>query len=411
MKVLRLAAVFAALLALGAIAHADNANRIYGKITTVDGDEFEGLIRWDKNEASWVDMLDGTKELSEETQDRMDRQARHSESRVKLFGITIAKSGENWTFSGSASSGIRFGHLRSLEPIDDDRALLILKSGEHVELSGGSTDLGDNIREIIIEDVDEGEIELLWDDIEIIHFMDTDPSLESNFGERLYGTLTTRRGDEFTGYVAWDVDEVFGGDILDGEERNRSRKIQFDKIASIERYSSNGATVNFQSGESIVLRGSNDVDDSNRGIIISDPDFGQVIVDWDEFDKLEFKHPRGDVSYNDFKESRPLRGTVYTEDGDKYTGTIRWDDDEAFTWEILDGDFRDIQFDIEMGKIKTIEKRSSRSSIVTLLDGRQFRLRDSNDVDRDNKGIFVKTGDGDETVIEWDEFSKVDFDN
>ncbi len=411
MKVLRLAAVFAALLALGAIAHADNANRIYGKITTVDGDEFEGLIRWDKNEASWVDMLDGTKELSEETQDRMDRQARHSESRVKIFGITIAKSGENWTFSGSASSGIRFGHLKSLEPIDDDRALLILKSGERVELSGGSTDLGDNIREIIVEDVDEGEIELLWDDIEIINFMSTDPSLESNFGERLYGTLTTRRGDEFTGYVAWDVDEVFGGDILDGEERNRSRKIQFDKIASIERYSSNGATVNFQNGESIVLRGTNDVDDSNRGIIISDPDFGQVIVDWDEFDKLEFKHPRGDVAYNDFKESRPLRGTVYTEDGDKYTGTIRWDDDEAFTWEILDGNFRDIQFDIEMGKIKTIEKRSSRSSIVTLLDGRQFRLRDSNDVDRDNKGIFVKNGDGDETVIEWDDFSKVDFDN
>ncbi len=24
---------------------------------------FEGLIRWDKNEASWVDVLDGTKEI------------------------------------------------------------------------------------------------------------------------------------------------------------------------------------------------------------------------------------------------------------------------------------------------------------------------------------------------------------
>ena len=42
---------------------ADNSHRIYGKIITVDGDTFEGLIRWDKNEVSWVDMLDATKDL------------------------------------------------------------------------------------------------------------------------------------------------------------------------------------------------------------------------------------------------------------------------------------------------------------------------------------------------------------
>ncbi|MBU2534482.1 MAG: hypothetical protein KKB37_17215 [Alphaproteobacteria bacterium] len=411
MKLLKIVAVLAALVALGAVAQADNANRIYGKITTVDGDVFEGLIRWDKNEASWVDQLDGTKELPDRDRDRLRRKGRNSKSRVEVFGITIAKSGDSWNWSGSAQSGIRFGHIARLEPIDDDRAMITLQSGEKIELSGGSTDLGANIREIIIEDTDEGEIELLWDDIDNIEFSSTDPSLESDFGERLYGTLTTRRGDTFTGYVTWDVDEVFNSDILDGEERDRSRKIQFDKIASIKRYSSSGATVNLQNGESLVLRGTNDVDDSNRGIIIGDPDFGQVIVDWDEFDRLDFKHPARDVSYADFKESHSLKGTVYTEDGDKFTGTIRWDDDEESTWEILDGDYRDIQFDIEFGKIKTIEKRSSRTSTVTLRDGRQFRLRGSNDVDSDNKGIFISTDGGEEVVVEWDEFSRVEFSN
>ena len=40
-----------------AVIAADNSGRIYGKITTVDGDVFEGLIRWDKNEAAWVEKI------------------------------------------------------------------------------------------------------------------------------------------------------------------------------------------------------------------------------------------------------------------------------------------------------------------------------------------------------------------
>ena len=36
---------------------AENEGRIYGKITTTDGDVYEGLIRWDKNEGNWVKNL------------------------------------------------------------------------------------------------------------------------------------------------------------------------------------------------------------------------------------------------------------------------------------------------------------------------------------------------------------------
>jgi hypothetical protein len=409
---LRMVLIIVAAIAVFALtAGADDSGRIYGKITTTDGDEFQGFIRWDKNEGSWVDILDATKEMPKEKAKKSRRKYRDRETTIEIFGLKIGSSGSSTNWWSTAQSGIRFGHIKMLEVIDDDGALLTLKSGEEVEFREGSTDIGDGIREIVIEDENDGEIELVWDDLEMIEFMDAPTDEESIFGERLYGTLMTRRGDEFTGWVCWDVDELFPVDILDGEDNRRSRKIKFSKIASIERYSSSGATVTLKNGDEMVLRGTNDVDDDNRGIAIMDPALGQVIVKWDEFDRLDFTDsPEPPVRYKDFDGGRHLRGTVYDEDGDSFEGTITWDNDEEFTWELLDGDYRDISFDIEFGFIKTIEKKSFRSSIVTLRDGRSFRLSGSNDIDEDNRGIFISLIDGDEVEVEWEDFQRVEFD-
>ncbi|MCK4574325.1 MAG: hypothetical protein KAU36_08125, partial [candidate division Zixibacteria bacterium] len=269
----------AAVLLLAICSLAGTEDRIYGKITTVDGDTFEGFIRWDKNEGGWVDVLDGNKERTHKAKKSKRRMYRERESSVEIFGIKIGGSNcyiSDW--SDVSQSGVRFGHIRTLEAIGDDEVLLILKSGEEVEFESGSTDFGDGIREIVIEDRDEGELELVWDDIEMIEFSKSPADGDSNFGERLYGTLTTRRGEEFTGAVCWDVDELFTTDILDGDYKNRRRKIKFGKIDSIERYSSSGAVIRLKNGDELLLKGTNDVDDSNRGITISDPAFGQVVV-------------------------------------------------------------------------------------------------------------------------------------
>jgi hypothetical protein len=387
--------------AVAPTAASDSSGRIYGRLTTVDGDVYEGLIRWDKNEGSWVDVLNGNKELYR----RHDRNSR--KKRIKVFGITITGDG-NYDY-GSAQSGMSFGHIKMLEVIDDDAVLLTLKSGEEVKLEGGSTDIGESIREIIIEDINEGEIEFGWGDIETIEFMQCGSEIESNFGERLYGTLTTRRDDTYTGWVCWDVDELFTKDILDGEEKHRKRKIKFEKIKAIERYSSSGATVILKNGDELLLRDTNDVNDSNRGIAIYVENFGVVLVEWDEFERLDFETPPNPVKYDAFDGGRPLKGTVYTEDGDAYSGRIRWDDDEEYTWEILDGDFRNIEFDIEFGNIQSIERKGYNAAIVTLWDGSSFRLKGTNDVDDDNKGIFVITDRGKEIEIEWDEFERIEF--
>lgn len=396
--------------ALALTASADNSGRIYGKIYTVDGDVLEGLIRWDKNEGNWFDMLDGTKELPEHSFGDNDRERRRYSDRgksIEVFGVDIVKwGGGSW--DGSAQSGIRFGHIKELEVRGDDEVRLLLKSGQEIDLEGGSGDIGRGNREIVIEDPDQGEFELVWDDIDRIEFIEG-RTMESSFGERLYGTLKTRRGDEFTGFICWDVDEIFAEDELDGEDRGRKRSIEFGLISAIERYSSSGATVYLKNGSDVLLRETNDVDEGNRGIIVSDLAFGQVIVKWDEFDRVDFTTNNPEVRYRDFEPTDKIYGTVYTENGASYTGEIVWDRDEEHTWEILDGEYHDIEFDIEFGLISEIKKRNYRSAEVTVSDGRTFRLRGSNDVDEDNKGIYIRTNEGDWVEVDWYDFERVEF--
>lgn len=380
--------------------------RIYGVITTVDGDQLEGFIRWDKNEGCWDNVLDGSKDrprIKDRSSRRKYRDRRRSRSLFDRIGIFTG-------LRSTAQSGLAFGHIKTLEPIGANAVLLILKSGQEIELKGGSTDIGKDIREIVIEDKAEGEIELEWDDIESIEFSQAPAGETSLFGPRLFGTLTTRRGEEFTGYIGWDYDETFGSDILDGYSRGRKKKIRFKQIQSIERRGSGAARVTTKDGKEIRMEDSNDVDSRNNGIVISDLGLGRIIVAWDEFDIVEFSAAPDNVSYATFDGGKKLHGTVTTDDGESFTGDIIWDADEQHTWEILDGEYRDIQYDIFFANIKSIEN-GRRGATVTLKDGREFVLRDSNDVDDGNKGIFIRSTDGSIDEVEWDYFEKVVFDH
>ena len=110
----------------------------------------------------------------------------------------------------------------------------------------------------------------------------------------------------------------------------------------------------------MVLRGTNDVDDSNRGIVVSNLEIGEILVEWDEFDKVVFEEmPSNSFSYKDFDGGTRLEGTVYTEDGDSFSGYIRWDNDEEYSWELLDGNYHNVKFQIEFSKIKEIGKWTS----------------------------------------------------
>ena len=138
-------------------------DRLYGQITTRDGDVLEGFIRWDKNEASWVDILDGSK--------RFERTMKHrsQHSTIRIFGLEIEWDDDD---DGTTTrlSGIRFGHLKSLENTGSNQALLTLRSDQEIELHGGSTDIGNDVRGIVVEQ-DRDEVELRWRDVERVDFM------------------------------------------------------------------------------------------------------------------------------------------------------------------------------------------------------------------------------------------------
>lgn len=392
-------------------------DRIYARVTTAGGDVLEGYLRWDRNEASWADFLDGQKELpwehlaeAEALDPVLAEEGRRSRS-IEAFGVRITWDVDDDAAPELATSAVRFGRLAWLVVVDDRRARIGLKDGTEIELRGGSSDLGRGMRALVVDDARRGEVELRWRDLDRIEFMEAPAGAPSPRERRLHGTVVTRGGLELTGYVAWDIDEVFESDELDGEsEDGADRAIELGEIAAIEWDSPRSARVVLRSGEELILRGTNDVNDENRGIEVSDAALGRAIVPWDELDVVTFHAPEAAVApYARFGGGPVLWGTVRSESGEEVEGAIRWDNDEAAGWELLDGRMDGVDLDIELDRVRSIEKRSDGRGVrVTLLDGRTFELEGSNDVDAGNKGVFVTPENGETVLVKWEDFASVE---
>ncbi|MCK4858417.1 MAG: hypothetical protein KAT58_10640 [candidate division Zixibacteria bacterium] len=401
----------AALVAFAGVSLYAESGRIYGKLYTVDDEVFEGWLRWDKNEAFWDDVLDGTCERERILDRKVKKSRRYKDKRkrsVNFFGFRFGKDSWSFSFGGGSACELQFGHMQTLYVEGSSEATVTLKSGEEVEFTSGA-DLGSSVREILLVDINEGEIYFDWDDIEKIEFSE-EPRDPDDGRERLYGRLSTRRGGDFTGWIEWDVDEVFSDDKLDGdEERRRKRKFAFSRIKVIERRSSSSSIVTLTDGKEHVLRNSNDVNSENRGIYVKSSDFGRIKVEWSDFEKVEFLDvPKSDLpAYDDFDGGRPLQGTVTTEDGEEFSGRIVWDDDEEYSWEHLNGEFKRMEMDIPFSLISMIEKSSRRGSVVTLKNGDSYLLKGSNDVDDDNRGIFIILDNGDVEEVDWYDFQQL----
>ncbi len=379
-------------------AYAQSEARIWGEVTTAEGDRYEGFIRWDRNEGGWADLLDGSKEIPEEAYEDWLQALRGGERptrSIDLMGYRITWNEEDPDFPSEVLSGIRFGHVAGLTVVNDDRVALTLQSGEWLELFGGSTDIGWSIRDVVVEDPDRGLIELDWDELDRIVFAAAPPGARPE-SSRLYGTVEDASGRTFSGYISWDLDEILQTDVLDGEdEDNDDHEIEFGDIRSIAQTEDATSRVTLTTGEVLLLSGTNDVEDGHRGVQISDPDLGMVEVEWEEFVAIRFESPPPGNGYATYDGGHQLVGTVVTEGGDEIYGRVRWDSDEQWSWELLNGRSEWVRFVIEFGKIDSIERSDSTGATVTLLDGRSFLLEGSNDVDENNKGVFVQQFPGD----------------
>ncbi len=381
---------------------------IYGKITTEDGDVYQGAIRWGKEEVYWTDMFNASKtdnpNLDYLSRDELD-QMRYGR---RDYDNGVATWVSNWSSSRTSvhEFSCMFGVIKSIEPSRWDEIEVTLQDGSVVEVDGdGYNDIGNKIR---VRDDEIGQIELSWRRIEKIEFMDTPSQLDSKFGEPLYGTVETDFG-KFTGFVQWDHDERVSTDVLDGDTYDGDVSIEFGKIKSIENRGSR-SQVTLMSGRELVLRGSNDVDEGNRGIIVTVAGLGRVDIPWRDFEKVTFEEDvkKSGPAYASFKDIKKLSGTVKTTNGDLKGGII-YDLDETYDYEVLNGRDDDMEYVIPFANIKEITPRSYRYSVVTLRDGSELRLERSQDVNEDNTGLLVFDGK-DPVYVPWREVESIKFD-
>jgi len=393
----------------------DNPDKgfIFGKITAQDGTVYQGPIRWGDEECFWHDMFNSTKKenknieyLSNEETEKI-RKKYQRENRVEaFFRKVLSLERKNTELLPEHQFVCRFGDIKEIQIKRGDNVLLKFKNGKVKEFSGGSNDIKTNIN---IIDEKKGERKLKWWEIKKIEFFPVPNKLEKKFGEPLFGTVDTENGS-FEGFIQWDHDERISKDKLDGDYEKKDMSIEFGRIKTIDKYK-NGSVITLKTGEDYYLVNSNDVNDSNRGIIIDIPKLGRVSVDWDEFYSVNFKEiSNPPAGYNDFMKPLEISGRVVTRKGETYTGKIVYDLDEEMDFEIISGSDGEIEYDILIRYIDSIIPMSASSSKINIKDGRSIILGDSRDVNKNNDGVLVWGKNGKTFYIPWINISKIDFD-
>ena len=381
---------------------------IYGRVTTEEGRNYEGALRWGKEEVYWVDMFNSQKEenpnLDYLTREEVYELRRGRGDWGDNLSVWIGNNwGDKWG-SNTHQFACQFGDIKKLELYRGDQVRIELRDGTKVDVDGGSNDIG---RKVKIMDPEIGEIELDWDRIEEIEFLPTPKKLERKFGEPLYGTVESDYG-LFTGFVQWDHDERVSNDKLDGDSYDGDMSIPFGNIKSIENMGSRSEVI-LKSGRDMVLRGTNDVNGENDGIIVNIEGVGRVDIPWRDFEKVTFKdYPNAGKSYDDFKKNEDLQGTVVAR-GKEFKGRIVYDLDEEYDVEVLQGKIDDMEYIIPFRNIKSIEPRGYRSSMITLRGGQEIKLEDGQDVSDRNTGILVFEKK-EPVYIRWEDVDMITFD-
>ncbi len=256
----------------------------------------------------------------------------------------------------------------------------------------------------------------------------------------IYGTITTKSGNVYTGLMRWGTEEMFWDDLfhsskddlpyeeyakearknreeddewwevfgrtirikVGGDHVSRIFISRYGDIKSIKVVGSKDAIVTMKSGSEYEVSGySNDVGGT---IWIKDTSAGEIEVPWKKIKTIVFDNTADNVE----PEAYRIYGVVVTDDGD-FTGHIQWDSQEALSTDKLDGDSEDGRMSIEMGSLKSIERRSRRSALVVLDDGRELVLDGTNDVDSSIRGVLVEDDRFGRVKIPWSAFDRVDF--
>jgi hypothetical protein len=360
---------------------------LYGRITTDDGAVYEGRLRWGGNEeAFWGDYFNGAKVENPWVAYVPPEQVPKERRPIKIFGREIV-SWDRQVDLGRPFMA-RLGDIARIETRGHN-VQVTLKSRTVTGLDYFSAgDFADVVRvwdgERGIVDLDSGQIVT----IELLPAAEQRPA-----PQRLHGTVRTKQGD-FTGFVQWDRQKCIGDDELTGQTSDRELSLRFDTIRSIARRSSDSSVVTLRDDRDVVLSGTRDVGQDNRGIYVDDQRYGRVLISWDAFERVDFSPGSSGPTYDDFPRGRPLTGTVATRAGRRLAGRLVYDLDESETTETLDAPSRGVDYTIPFGLIASImlsggEEHGVPRARVTLHDGEALQLERTGDLGVANAGMLI----------------------
>jgi hypothetical protein len=267
--------------------------------------------------------------------------------------------------------------------------------------------MDDEERAITVEVTGQGVVQLAWSEVRSVELMAA-PDAVSPASARIHGTLRDRAGNSYTGDISWAGSPAHASDLF-VEPGPEGSGVPFSSIAVVERTGRSSARITLTSGEILDVGGANAPRFGGRTVRVLDPTLGQVQMPWNDVAELRLHAPATLRARDAFTGGQRLRGVVATQSGERLTGWVRWDNDEEYGWELLNGRDGNRAFAIELSHVREIQRRSSRSADVTLHDGRTFDLDGSNDVSFANKGLVVERDDGTKRFVDWMSFQQVSF--
>jgi hypothetical protein len=373
-------------------AEAAHPSFLYGRTITVDGVTYEGRLRWGGGEeAFWGDYFNGAKKknpwVGHVPPERLPKERRP----IEIFGVEIAQ--RERTIDLGRLFMARFGDIARIEASGRD-VRVTLKSGTVFDLDRfAASDFDDGVR---VWDGTRGVADLDSLRIRAIELL---PNLRPGAApDRLHGTVRTRQGSEFSGFVQWDREECVGSDELAGYTAGGERSIRFDTIRSIARRSRDSSLVTLLDGREFVLSGARAVGQGHRGVYVDDPRYSRVLVSWDAFERIEFSPGASGPGYGDFPPGGPLSGSVTTRDGRRFAGRLVYDLDESEFTETLDAPYEGVDYTIPFGLITSIvlpgpEERGAQRASVTLHSGEELQLECAGDLGQRNGGMLIFVDD------------------
>jgi hypothetical protein len=382
---------------------------LYGRVTTDDGDIYEGRLRFGGDEEGlWGNYFNGFKDENPWAAHVPHEQLPKERVSIGAFGIEIG--GWDRRLDLGRPFMAPFGDIVRIDARGRDLRVT-LKSGTVFHLDRyAADDFADGVR---VWDDRRGVVNLDEWRIRTIEFLPA--ALRGAAPYPLHGTVRTRHGD-FTGLVQWDREACLGSDALNGHTADGEVSLRFDAIRSIARLSREGASVTLLDGREIVLSDTRQAGRGNRGIYVDDPRYGRVLVSWEAFERIDFTPGGTGPAYGDFPPGRPLRGSVTTWFGHRLAGRLVYDLDESETTETLDAPSQGVDYTIPFSLIASIvlagpEAGGAQLARVSLHGGEELQLERSGDLGRQNAGMLIFV-DGRQRpeYVPWTDITQVDFD-